>query len=193
MPPSRLLRCASRAVPLADSSSAASLAAAPRDSLQWVRAAPAPPCAPPPPSCRRRRADSESPPTAQQLPITTIPPFSDVAQLPDCAKQCGPLYDANGACVPPARPQADAPTYTSCFCAHGGVASFSQGAAGVCDNACSGVNGGLQSIAAWFQRICSATPGDNDAGPTTATTATAGESTAGAPGSSNSAAAGGDW
>ncbi|KAK8056387.1 hypothetical protein PG993_001614 [Apiospora rasikravindrae] len=40
-------------------------------------------------------------------PATTVVPF---ASLPSCATLCGPLYDANGACVPPAAPQADADT-----------------------------------------------------------------------------------
>ncbi|EQL00643.1 hypothetical protein OCS_03646 [Ophiocordyceps sinensis CO18] len=47
-----------------------------------------------------------------QAPITTIPPFNDAGKLPDCAKRCGPLYDANGACVPPAAPEAAAGSYT---------------------------------------------------------------------------------
>ncbi|RDA85680.1 hypothetical protein CP532_4625 [Ophiocordyceps camponoti-leonardi (nom. inval.)] len=89
-----------------------------------------------------------------QLPITTIPPFADVAKLPDCAKSCGPLYDANGACVPPAAPQADPAVYTACFCGHAKVAPFSTGTAGVCDSACTGNQAGLQSIAGWFQGIC---------------------------------------
>ncbi|KAF7549621.1 hypothetical protein G7Z17_g6274 [Cylindrodendrum hubeiense] len=33
---------------------------------------------------------------------TTIVPFTNTALLPSCAAACGPLYDANGACVPPA-------------------------------------------------------------------------------------------
>ncbi|PFH63433.1 hypothetical protein XA68_10024 [Ophiocordyceps unilateralis] len=91
---------------------------------------------------------------AAQAPITTIPPFTDVARLPDCAKSCGPLYDANGACVPPAAPQSDAAAYTACFCSHAKVAPFSRGTAGVCDAACTANQAGLQSIASWFQGIC---------------------------------------
>ncbi|PHH73817.1 hypothetical protein CDD80_3550 [Ophiocordyceps camponoti-rufipedis] len=89
-----------------------------------------------------------------QVPITTIPPFADTAKLPDCAKACGPLYDANGACVPPAAPQADPAAYTACFCNHAKVAPFSKGTAGVCDAACTANQAGLQSIAGWFQSIC---------------------------------------
>ncbi|KJZ72118.1 hypothetical protein HIM_08491 [Hirsutella minnesotensis 3608] len=93
-----------------------------------------------------------------QAPITTIPPFNDVGKLPDCAKQCGPLYDANGACVPPAAPQAEPSAWIGCFCADARVAAFSKGPAGVCDTACQGNQAGLQSIAKWFQGVCSATP-----------------------------------
>ncbi|KAF4589720.1 integral membrane protein [Ophiocordyceps camponoti-floridani] len=89
-----------------------------------------------------------------QAPITTIPPFADTAKLPDCARACGPLYDANGACVPPAAPQSDPAAYTACFCSHAKVAPFSKGTAGVCDAACTANQAGLQSIAGWFQSIC---------------------------------------
>ncbi|KAF4509203.1 hypothetical protein G6O67_005489 [Ophiocordyceps sinensis] len=100
-----------------------------------------------------------------QAPITTIPPFNDAGKLPDCAKRCGPLYDANGACVPPAAPEAAAGSYTACFCGNAKVSPFSKGVTGVCDTACEGNQAGLQSIANWFQGICSAQgggAGDNE-------------------------------
>ncbi|KAJ6445052.1 integral membrane protein [Purpureocillium lavendulum] len=131
---------------------------------------------------------------AQQQPITTIPPFNDGSKLPDCAKACGPLYDANGACVPPAIKPADGPTYTSCFCAQAKVAPFSKGTSGVCDNACDGVNGGLQSIAGWFQGICNVKDagGKGDKTSTSATSATtSGSASTGS--SSKNSGGGGDW
>ncbi|PHH81882.1 hypothetical protein CDD82_7638 [Ophiocordyceps australis] len=132
-----------------------------------------------------------------QAPITTIPPFSDAAQLPDCAKSCGPLYDANGACVPPAAPQAEAAAYTACFCADSRVAAFSRGSAGVCDNACAGNQAGLQSIANWFQGICrpQKQPGGNNGAPT-ATGANQNPQptdSAASASSSNTNSGGGDW
>ncbi|OAQ95514.1 integral membrane protein [Purpureocillium lilacinum] len=133
---------------------------------------------------------------AQQQPITTIPPFNDGSKLPDCAKACGPLYDANGACVPPAIKTADSAVYTSCFCAQPKVAPFSKGTSGVCDNACDGVNGGLQSIAGWFQGICNVkNAGGNGAKTTTgATTTTSGQSASTGSSSKNSGGGGGgDW
>ncbi|PHH88099.1 hypothetical protein CDD83_7969 [Cordyceps sp. RAO-2017] len=99
-----------------------------------------------------------------QAPITTIPPFGDPGKLPDCAKLCGPLYDANGACVPPAAPQADAAAYTACFCKDARVAPLSQGPGNVCPNACPGNEAGLQSIAGWFQGICGGQNNANNAG-----------------------------
>ncbi|KYK59054.1 hypothetical protein DCS_00181 [Drechmeria coniospora] len=129
-----------------------------------------------------------------QLPVTTIPPFSDPSRLPDCAKQCGPLYDANGACVPPAVAPANAGSYVACFCAHDKVSPFSQGTAGVCDEACNGVNGGLQSVAAWFQGMC-ATPKTTTArasNPKT-TTISGSKPTSAASASANSNSGGGDW
>jgi hypothetical protein len=85
-------------------------------------------------------------------PVTTIPPFANTKELPACATFCGPLYDANGACVPPVVPVGQASAYTACFCAHSTVAPFSSASAGICDEACQ--PDGLASIQNWFQGIC---------------------------------------
>lgn len=137
----------------------------------------------------------------QGAPITTIPPFGDIQQLPGCATACGALYDANGGCVPPAAPTSAASVYTACFCSNAGVAPFSTGVAGVCDDAC-GAQGevGMSSIAAWFQDICGVknAPGNTDDGgnPGTTegsatTTRATGDGSSG--GSSGSSGGGGDW
>ncbi|KAK5988575.1 hypothetical protein PT974_10059 [Cladobotryum mycophilum] len=89
-----------------------------------------------------------------QVPITTIVPFNDRAQLPACAVSCGHLYDANGACVPPAVPQQQPQGYTDCFCADPRLAPFSTATAGVCDNACTAEPNGLSSITAWYHSLC---------------------------------------
>ncbi|KAM4054481.1 integral membrane protein [Hirsutella rhossiliensis] len=129
-----------------------------------------------------------------QAPITTIPPFSDAGKLPDCAKQCGPLYDANGACVPPAAPEAAASAYTACFCGHAKVSPFSKGPTGVCDQACQGDQAGLQSIANWFRGICSA-QGDGAANPQNGQSTTSAGNNGSQKQTSNttSNAGGGDW
>ncbi|OAA61772.1 hypothetical protein SPI_04631 [Niveomyces insectorum RCEF 264] len=87
-------------------------------------------------------------------PVTTVVPF---ASLPTCAQACGHLYDANGACVPPAAPAGDSAAYASCFCANNLLAPFSTGTAGVCDNACTAPTdqGGLASIQGWYTSFCS--------------------------------------
>ncbi|KAI0176147.1 hypothetical protein GGR52DRAFT_347251 [Hypoxylon sp. FL1284] len=84
-------------------------------------------------------------------PVTTIVPFGS---LPSCAGQCGPLYDANGACVPPAAPQSDEVTYDKCFCAYDSLQPFKQGTSGVCDAGCAADPGGLTSIQNWFTSFC---------------------------------------
>ncbi|CAK7269700.1 hypothetical protein SEPCBS119000_003704 [Sporothrix epigloea] len=86
-------------------------------------------------------------------PITTLMPF---ASLPSCATNCGHLYDANGACVPPAAPTGPVAQYASCFCNNALVAPFSTGTAGVCDTACTADAGGLSSIHVWFSSYCAA-------------------------------------
>jgi hypothetical protein len=95
-------------------------------------------------------------------PVTTIPPFGDIEVLPECATFCGPLFDANGGCVPPAVPTGEPAAYTACFCSNAVLAPFSTGFAGVCDGACPAGGPGLSSIAAWYQDICSAGSGGND-------------------------------
>jgi hypothetical protein len=96
------------------------------------------------------------------LPVTTIPPFADTAKLPACAVNCGALYDANGACVPPAAPVGEASAYTACFCSHGAVAPLSTAVTGVCDNVCQPND--LSSVQGWFQGICGVQNNNNNGG-----------------------------
>ncbi|KAH8891822.1 hypothetical protein GQ53DRAFT_137811 [Thozetella sp. PMI_491] len=83
-------------------------------------------------------------------PVTTLFP------LTGCFANCGPLYDANGACVPPAAPTADASSYDSCFCNNAVLKAFSTGTAGVCDNQCTGTDAatGLATIQSWYTSFC---------------------------------------
>ncbi|KAI1382040.1 hypothetical protein F4677DRAFT_12912 [Hypoxylon crocopeplum] len=120
-----------------------------------------------------------------QQPVTTVVPFSS---LPSCAVRCGPLYDANGACVPPVAAQADENTYDSCFCAYNSLQPFKQGTSGVCDSACTGDNAGLSSIQGWFTSFC-----NRAAAATTTTSTSATSSSTGAADSSSSQAGNGDW
>ncbi|KAK7908147.1 hypothetical protein PG985_015450 [Apiospora marii] len=85
-------------------------------------------------------------------PATTVVPF---ASLPSCATLCGPLYDANGACVPPAAPQGDADTYNKCFCQNSKLQPFYQGSTGVCGTGvCDADPNGLSGIQSWFTKFC---------------------------------------
>lgn len=117
---------------------------------------------------------------------TTIMPF---AQLPACAVNCGPLYDANGACVPPAVAAADANTYDRCFCSQGVLQAFSTAAGGVCPAAgCD--DAGFSSIQGWYTSFCNSVTG----GAATASSSSAGSSsTSGASKGSSNSGNGGDW
>ncbi|KAH0491058.1 hypothetical protein TgHK011_002503 [Trichoderma gracile] len=126
---------------------------------------------------------------AAQAPITTLVPFADRAQLPACAAACGHLYDANGACVPPAVPTNTPAAYTSCFCFDPRLAPFSTTTAGVCDNACTGDPNGMASITAWYHSVCNV---KNAAGPTTTTSTTSTTGGASAPQRTDGAPSG-DW
>ncbi|TWU71029.1 hypothetical protein ED733_001028 [Metarhizium rileyi] len=125
----------------------------------------------------------------------TIVPFSDTNKLPACASACGPLWDANGGCVPPAVAAADSGTYESCFCADTRVAPFlTGGGANVCPNACPGNPQGLASIGNWFTSFCNGKASKNTP-KTTETKAAAATNNPGSGsnvGSSNSGN-GGDW
>ncbi|KAI2640375.1 hypothetical protein GGS26DRAFT_155151 [Hypomontagnella submonticulosa] len=121
-----------------------------------------------------------------RAPVTTVVPF---ASLPSCAVQCGPLYDANGACVPPAAPAADETTYDNCFCAYNKLQPFKQGTSGVCDTACVTDPAGLSSIQGWFTSLC------NKAAAAVTTSSSSSTSTGTSSADSNKQAngGGGDW
>lgn len=78
----------------------------------------------------------------------------NTATLPACVKSCGYLFDVNGACVPPAKTAAAASVYDACFCADSRLVPFSQGTAGVCDNACTANPGDLNTIRNWYTSFC---------------------------------------
>ncbi|PON27169.1 hypothetical protein TGAM01_v204118 [Trichoderma gamsii] len=124
---------------------------------------------------------------ANQLPITTIVPFGNLQKLPACAAACIHLYDANGACVPPAVPSNNPSAYTSCFCFDPRLTAFSTTTGGVCDTACTANPSGLSSITSWYHSMCNVQKG---AAPST-TSSTASTSTNAIPIQSH--ASSGDW
>ncbi|KAI0409689.1 hypothetical protein F4802DRAFT_157468 [Xylaria palmicola] len=118
-------------------------------------------------------------------PSTTIVPFQS---LPSCAADCGPLYDANGACVPPVNPSTDESSWDTCFCAFGSLQPLKSGPSDVCNGACSTDPQGLSAIQSWFTGLCNAA-----AAPTTASTSATSSSTAGSGNSGNNNQGGGNW
>ncbi|OLN96272.1 hypothetical protein CCHL11_04482 [Colletotrichum chlorophyti] len=122
-------------------------------------------------------------------PTTTLVPF---AQLPACAQLCGPLYDANGACVPPAAPVTDETTYENCFCNFGALQPFKTAAAGVCGDAAQCDAAGYSSIQGWFTSFCNVAAGGATQSLTSATSTATSGSSRGSSGNSNNGN-GGDW
>ncbi len=90
-----------------------------------------------------------------------------------CFVNCGHLYDANGACVPPAAPTAAASVYDACFCSNALLKPFLTGTAGVCDGVCTDATG-LATIQSWYTSFCGNI--DAAAAPTGAATTTVGAS-----------------
>ncbi|KAF6822603.1 integral membrane protein [Colletotrichum plurivorum] len=120
-------------------------------------------------------------------PTTTLMPF---AQLPACAQNCGVLFDANGACVPPAAPETNEATYENCFCSFGALQPWKSGPTGVCEYAnCDAA--GFSSIQGWFTSMCNAVEGVTQTSSSSSATGSSGSSR-GSSGSSNSGN-GGDW
>ncbi|KAI0505575.1 hypothetical protein F5B22DRAFT_520643 [Xylaria bambusicola] len=118
-------------------------------------------------------------------PSTTIVPF---ASLPSCAVNCGALYDANGACVPPVNTATDESSWDSCFCAYDTLQPLKSGANDVCNGACAADAQGLSSIQSWFTSLC------NNQVATTGTTSATSSSTAGSGNSGKgSQGGGGNW
>ncbi|KAI2635319.1 hypothetical protein GGS21DRAFT_75875 [Xylaria nigripes] len=85
------------------------------------------------------------------LPSTTIVPF---ASLPSCAVKCGPLFDANGACVPPTNPSTDQQNWDSCFCAYSSLQPLKTGPSDICNGNCNSDPQALASIQGWFTSLC---------------------------------------
>lgn len=115
---------------------------------------------------------------------TTIVPFST---LPACVSNCGPLYDVNGACVPPAVAAADASAYDACFCSDARLAPYSTTTAGPCDAACTADPSGLATLTSWYQSLCG-----NVAEVASSSTSSSGGSS-GSSSSSSSGGGGGSW
>lgn len=119
---------------------------------------------------------------------TTIVPF---ANLPACASSCGPLYDVNGACVPPNVATASAVVYEQCFCSDSRLAAFSTTTAGPCDAACTADPSGFGSITSWYQSMCSSVQAL--AADVTTTTNADGSTSTITSSSSKSSGGGGGW
>ncbi|KAI1202118.1 hypothetical protein F5X97DRAFT_288054 [Nemania serpens] len=116
-------------------------------------------------------------------PSTTLVPF---ASLPSCAAKCGPLSDANGACVPPGNPSTDPSSWTSCFCNFGSLQPLKSGPNDVCSGSCSADPNGLPGIQSWFAGFC------NLAAPAPTVTSTTG-STPSSTSSGKKNTGGGNW
>ncbi|TVY48748.1 hypothetical protein LOCC1_G001646 [Lachnellula occidentalis] len=113
-----------------------------------------------------------------------IVPFST---LPTCAAKCGPLYDVQGACAPPAQSSVN----QNCFCTDTRLTPFSQGTsevASVCGAASCSAASDLQALQTWYEGYCKGTTSSTSTGAAGATTTTgaAGSSTKTSTGSSGS-------
>jgi len=111
-----------------------------------------------------------------------IVPFST---LPTCAAKCGPLYDVQGACAPPAQTSVN----QNCFCTDTRLTPFLQGTsevASVCGAASCSAASDLQALQTWYEGYCKSTSSSTAAGAATTSTGAAGSSTTTSTGSSGS-------
>jgi hypothetical protein len=92
-----------------------------------------------------------------------IVPFST---LPACAQNCGPLFDVQGGCAPPAKSAVD----NKCFCTDARLQPWLNSVTtGVCNDACPADPSGLRAMQSWYSTFCA----QYQASPTTKTTDTA--------------------
>ncbi|KUJ22693.1 uncharacterized protein LY89DRAFT_307774 [Mollisia scopiformis] len=115
--------------------------------------------------------------TNAQTANGVIVPFST---LPACAALCGPLFDVQGKCSPPASATVD----DSCFCSDSRLTPFTTGTAGVsqvCGSASCSATSDLQAIETWYTSFCAS----NNAVTAATTTASSTGSTATSTSTSN--------
>ncbi|PSR92276.1 hypothetical protein BD289DRAFT_184044 [Coniella lustricola] len=118
---------------------------------------------------------------------TTIVPF---ASLPSCASLCGPLYDVNGACVPPNVASTTSVVYEECFCSDARLTAFSTTTAGPCDDACTADPSGYNTITSWYQSMCQSVQALAADGTTSTASSASSTSTSS---SAKSSSGGGSW
>lgn len=113
---------------------------------------------------------------AQQVADGPIVPFQSV--LPPCASKCGPLFDVQGGCAPPAVASAS----TTCFCGDARLTAFNtasgtQGVSSVCGPTSCTQASDLEAIKNWYQGLCKKGSGSG-----TGSGSGSGTTTSGAPG-----------
>jgi len=109
--------------------------------------------------------------THAQTPDGAIVPFST---LPTCAAKCGPLFDVQGACAPPAQNQVN----QNCFCTDTRLTPFLTGNANVqsvCGPQSCSADADLTAIRNWYTGFCK---NGGSSGGTATTTGANGGSTA---------------
>lgn len=85
-------------------------------------------------------------------PVTTLVPFNT---LPSCVSDCGPLYDANGGCVPPGVAEGSEDTYINCFCQNSAVQGlYNDPPLDICNGNCAADPTGYTSLRDWFTDFC---------------------------------------
>jgi hypothetical protein len=137
------------------------------------------------------------PTTTNAVPASVPTDIVPFAFLPSCAQLCGPLYDAQGACSPPAAKSVD----KTCFCSYATLQPFRTGTLNVCSaTTCSADPGGLLNIQQWFISYCGVDSNGNSGTATTTTTSTgstptstSGSSTGGGGGGTSSGTKSQSW
>jgi len=130
--------------------------------------------------------------TNAQTANGVIVPFST---LPTCAALCGPLFDVQGACSPPAI----ATVSDSCFCSDSRLTPFTDagttGVSQVCGSASCSAASDLQAIKTWYTTFCAANSGVTGSTTSTGTssTATSTSNTSNGSSSSNSKSGNQSW
>lgn len=97
-------------------------------------------------------------------------------ELPDCAKNCQAVTEANAACVPPSAPVTSQAIYDNCFCqsnflANNLAAGSSSSVSTVCNSACTDATDQL-AIQNWYDALCNSATTSTTSAVAAATTTT---------------------
>ncbi|RAL13145.1 uncharacterized protein BO97DRAFT_433864 [Aspergillus homomorphus CBS 101889] len=82
-----------------------------------------------------------------------ILPSTASSSFPSCGLTCSILHQAQSECLPPAAPQTNSATYTSCFCLSNNLTELQTSSDSACDDTCPNASD-RSLIQTWYNNYC---------------------------------------